>query len=153
MQGQTSHQGVHMLRAFIVTAAIGVIGAVLAPTVSAAPQTSGPIVAGPEYRFEPELPLSPVSQQNAVSAAEDYLEMSPFSLQGLIKQLEYEGYSTEDATYAVAHITVDWNQQAVKSAQGYLEMSPFSRSSLIEQLEYEGFTPSQAVYGVAATGL
>jgi hypothetical protein len=105
------------------------------------------------YRVGVGIALSPVSQQNAVSAAEDYLKMSAFSRQGLIEQLEYEGYSTSDATFAVDHITVDWNQQAVRAAKEYLKMSAFSRSGLIEQLEYEGFTSSQAVYGVAGTGL
>ncbi|KAA0117403.1 hypothetical protein CIW51_12610 [Mycolicibacterium sp. P9-22] len=79
--------------------------------------------------------------------------MSAFSREGLIEQLEYEGFSAADATFAVDSITVDWNVQAAKSAQDYLEMSGFSRSGLIEQLVYEGFTPAQAEYGVAAAGL
>lgn len=79
--------------------------------------------------------------------------MSAFSRTGLIEQLDCEGFSTDDATYAVDHITVDWNQQAAKNAKQYLSMSSFSRSGLVEQLVYEGFTPAQAQYGVAATGL
>lgn len=100
-----------------------------------------------------QLPLSPLSQQNAVRTAEDYIDMSAFSRQGLINQLEYEGFSTEDATYAVDHITVDWFEQAGKAARDYLDMSGFSRQGLIDQLEYEGYTPAQAVYGVAVVGL
>lgn len=100
-----------------------------------------------------QLPLSPVSQQSAVRSAEDYIEMSGFSRQGLIRQLKYEGFSTEDATYAVDHITVDWFEQAARSAKDYMEMSGFSRQGLIEQLEYEGYTPAKAVYGAAAVGL
>lgn len=103
--------------------------------------------------FGPAQPLSPVSQQSAVRAALDYLEMSGFSRSGLIEQLEYEGFSTEDATFAVDNITVDWNVQAARSAAAYLEMSGFSRSGLVDQLLYEGFTPAQAQYGVAAVGL
>ncbi|WP_253861504.1 Ltp family lipoprotein [Mycobacterium asiaticum] len=98
-------------------------------------------------------PLSPMSQQNAVAKAKEYLSMSAFSRTGLIDQLEYEGFSTEDATYAVNTIAVDWNQQAAKKAKEYLSMSAFSRSGLLDQLAYEGFTPAQAQYGVAATGL
>jgi hypothetical protein len=155
--GQERHavkiEGNNMLRAFATGVAVGVLGFGLAPTVSAAPQVIDGVKAGPSYGVGPELPASPLSQQNAVSAAEDYIQMSAFSRQGLIKQLEYEGYSTADATYGVNSLAVDWNQQAVRMAKGYLEMSPFSRSSLIQQLVYEGFTPSQAAYGVAATGL
>lgn len=139
-----------MLRALIVTASIGAIVFGLAPTVSAEPQSSSPTANGPRYSVGFDLPMSPVSQQNAVRKAQEYLSMSAFSRQGLIEQLEYEGFSTGDATFAVDSITVDWNQQAVKKAQEYLSMSAFSRQGLLEQLEYEGFTPSQAAYGVAA---
>ena len=71
-----------------------------------------------------------------------------FSYSGPIEQLEYEGYSTEDATYAVDHCGADWNDEAAKKAEEYLNTMSFSRSGLIEQLEYEGFTHDQAVYGV-----
>ena len=74
-----------------------------------------------------------------------------FSYSGLIEQLEYEGYSTEDATYAVDHCGADWNDEAAKKAEEYLNTMSFSRSGLIEQLEYEGFTHDQAVYGVNKT--
>ncbi|MCV7115513.1 Ltp family lipoprotein [Mycolicibacterium setense] len=104
----------------------------------------------------PMVPLEPaptVSQRNAVRAAKDYLDYSAFSRQGLIEQLEYEDFSTTDATFAVDSITVDWNEQAAKAAKAYLDYSAFSRGGLIEQLEYEGFTPAQAVYGATAAGL
>ena len=100
-----------------------------------------------------ELPESTVSQKNAVRAAENYLRVGPFSESGLIEQLEFEGYSTEDATYAVQNIDVDYNEQAQKSAENYLEISPFSRSGLIEQLIFEGYTQAQAEFGVNSVGL
>ncbi|MFV8228692.1 Ltp family lipoprotein [Mycolicibacterium fortuitum] len=98
-------------------------------------------------------PGSTVSQRNAVRSAEQYLDYGAFSRQGLIEQLEYEGFSTADVTFAVDTITVDWNAQAAKAAKAYLDYSAFSRSGLIEQLEYEGYTPAQAAYGAAAAGL
>lgn len=42
-----------------------------------------------------------VSQQNAVKAAKAYLDFSAFSRDGLIDQLEYEGFTTEQAVYGV----------------------------------------------------
>ena len=75
-----------------------------------------------------------------------------FSYTGLIKQLEYEGYSHEDATYAANNCGADWNQQAAKSAKSYIELMSFSRTELIKQLEYEGFTHSQAEYGAKSVG-
>ena len=67
--------------------------------------------------------------------------------------MEYEGYSTEDATNAVDKCGADWNEQAALKAEEYLKYSSFSRAGLIEQLEYEGFTSEQAEYGVTSAGL
>lgn len=89
-----------------------------------------------------------VGKQNALRQANQYLNAMAFSYSGLIEQLEYEGYSTEDATYEVDHCGADWNDEAAKKAEEYLNTMSFSRSGLIEQLEYEGFTHDQAVYGV-----
>ena len=94
-----------------------------------------------------------LSQKNALSEANSYLRSSAFSRDGLIEQLEYEGYSHEDSVYAVDNCNADWFEQAVKEAKSYLRHSSFSRDGLIEQLEYEGFTHEQAVYGVEQNGL
>src|ERR1700757_4560629 len=127
-----------MLRALIVTDAIGVvIGFGWAPTVSAEPQPSSPPATGRQYSFDSDLPLSPVSQQNAVSKAQQYLNYTSFSRQGLIHQFEYDGISTEDARYVAVTIAVDWNQQAVKKGQQYLNYTSCSRQGLIQQLEYD----------------
>lgn len=108
---------------------------------------------------EPE-PAKPVTndketlaQKNAIKSAESYLGFSAFSKSGLIKQLEYEGFSNADASYAVGSLKVDWKEQAFKSAESYLEFSSFSRKGLIEQLQHEGFTKEEAEYGVGKTGL
>ncbi|WP_405474329.1 Ltp family lipoprotein [Paenarthrobacter ilicis] len=94
-----------------------------------------------------------VSQKNALRKANDYLDFSAFSLTGLIKQLEFEKYSSEDATWAAERVKVDWNEQAAKKAKSYLDFSSFSHSGLVDQLLFEGFTPEQAEYGVSKTGL
>lgn len=86
-------------------------------------------------------------QTNARGSAESYLDYSAFSRQGLIEQLEYEGFSTDDAEHAVDALDVDWSEQAAKSAESYLEYSSFSLEGLIDQLVYEGFTDEQAEYG------
>jgi uncharacterized lipoprotein YddW (UPF0748 family) len=112
-----------------------------------------PTTASTPAPVEEEAPDESVAQENAREAAESYLDTQAFSRKGLIEQLEYEGYSTKDATYAVGAIAVDWKEQAAKSAASYLDTQAFSRSGLIEQLEYEGFTHRQAVYGVNQTGL
>jgi hypothetical protein len=97
-------------------------------------------------------PQLTLSQRNAIGSAESYLNYTNFSRSGLIGQLEYEGYSVEDATFAVDFVNPDWNAQAAGSAQSYLDFTSFSRDGLYEQLIYEGFTPEQANAGLAAVG-
>lgn len=94
-----------------------------------------------------------ISKLNAAKTAVSYLRISAFSRDGLIKQLAYEGFSTEDATYGVDVANTDWNLQAAKSAKAYLDLTSFSRSGLIDQLVFEGYTRAQAEYGVNTTGL
>lgn len=89
---------------------------------------------------------------NAINTAKQYLAYSGFSRTGLIEQLEYEGYSTESATYAVDNCGADWNNECAETAQDYLDYSSFSRSGLYDQLSYEGFTAEQIEYGLSAVG-
>ena len=96
---------------------------------------------------------STMSQTNALKTAKQYLSTMPFSHDSLIKQLEYEGFSSDDATYAADNCGADWNEQATKSAQSYLDTQSFSRQSLIAQLEYEGYTEDQATHGVDSVEL
>jgi len=131
------------LRFLVVAAGIGAIGIGAAPGVVAAPVPIAP-------SFASDLPRSPMSQQNAVQKAQQYLAYTSFSRLGLIQQLEYDDFSTADATYAVDSLTVDWNVQAVKKAQQYLDYTSFSRQGLLEQLVFDSFTASQAAYGVSA---
>lgn len=90
--------------------------------------------------------------QNALNKAYDYLDFMAFSYEGLIKQLEYEGFTTEEATYACDHCGANWKQQASKKAKEYLDFMSFSKTGLIDQLEYDGFTYEEAVYGVEQNG-
>lgn len=92
------------------------------------------------------------SRERALESAQSYLEMSGMSRNGLIEQLSSsagEGFPMADATWAVDHVRVDWNQEAVEAAKSYLEMTPMSKAALIDQLSSsagEGFTLAQATY-------
>lgn len=99
-----------------------------------------------------EEPEMSIGQRNAISTAENYLDYTAFSRTGLIEQLEFEEYATEDATFAVDHLDVDWDHQAAAKAEDYLDFTSFSRQGLIDQLLFEGFTQEQAEYGVTAVG-
>ena len=93
------------------------------------------------------------SKQNALESARSYLRYSSFSYEGLVEQLEYEGYPKEDAKYAADNCGADWYAEAVEAAESYLKYMSFSRSELLDQLRFEGFTYDQAVYGVEQNGL
>ena len=93
------------------------------------------------------------SQVNALRKASSYLSFTAFSHSGLVDQLEFEGFSNEDATFAADYCGADWNEQAAKKAQSYLSFTAFSHSGLVDQLEFEGFTSEQAEYGANAVGL
>lgn len=112
------------------------------------PAPSPSQVATPPQAPEPQ--VSP-GVANATRSARSYLDYTGFSRTGLIEQLEYEGYTTDEATTAVDGMDVDYDAEAVESARSYLDYTSFSRSGLIDQLEYEGFTPAQAEYGVSQT--
>lgn len=109
----------------------------------------------PTKEPEPEPTKNALSdeQQDAVSAAEDYLDFTAFSQKGLIRQLSSDagsGFSKKDATVAVNSMDIDYNEQAAKAAKSYREFTSFSRNGLIKQLESDagsGFTHKQAVYG------
>ena len=97
-------------------------------------------------------PSMTIGQKNALAKGKDYLSYTAFSYSGLIEQLQYDGFSVEDATYAADNCGADWNAQAAKKAQDYLDYSSFSREGLIEQLKYDGFSAEQAEYGATTVG-
>lgn len=123
-------------------------------TTSSTTQTtaSQPSAAAPTPTPEPT-PEITTSQKNALRSAKSYLGYTAFSYSGLISQLEYEKYSSEDATYAADNCGADWNEQAAKAAKQYLDYTSFSREGLIDQLLFEGYTEEQAEYGVNSVSL
>ncbi len=106
-----------------------------ATTPAPAPKATTP---APKPKPAPVVPDYTASQEQAIGKAEDYLGSMHFSRSGLIEQLEFEDFTKADATFAVAHVEVDWNEQAAGKAQDYLDSQHFSRSGLIEQLAVRG---------------
>lgn len=97
-------------------------------------------------------------QKNAVRSAEQYINMTGFSRDGLIEQLSSSagnGYDAADATIAVDSLNVDWDEQAVRSAEQYLDMTGFSCDGLVEQLSSSAgskYTVSEATHGAQQAG-
>lgn len=93
-----------------------------------------------------------LGQQNALRKAQDYIDAMDFSYTGLIKQLEYEGYSHNEAVYGADNCNADWKEEAAGKAKDYMDTMAFSRQGLIDQLLYEGYTQEQAEYGAFSVG-
>ena len=92
-------------------------------------------------------------QKKALDRAKDYLEYDSFSYSGLIEQLEFDGYTNDDAKVAVDNCKVNWKSEALQSAKDYFRSDLFfSRKGLINQLEYDGYTNDQATYAADNCG-
>ena len=94
-----------------------------------------------------------LGNRNAATRAVSYLDTMAFSYEGLVRQLEYEGFAHSEAVYGADNCNADWDEQAARKAHEYQEIMAFSREGLVEQLEYEGFTRAQAEYGASSVGL
>lgn len=93
------------------------------------------------------------SQEDALKEAGEFLDYNYYSYEGLIKILEYQGISHEDAVFAADNCGADWMEQAVLKARSYFEslghLYPFE---LISMLENRGFTHEEAVFGFEHCG-
>lgn len=107
-----------------------------------------------EEPVEEETETTSFEYEQALKAAEDYLDYTSFSKQGLYEQLTSEygsGFSSDAAQYAVDNVNADWYAEAVETAEAYLDYTSFSKQGLYEQLTSEygsGFTDEEAQYAV-----
>jgi predicted 3-demethylubiquinone-9 3-methyltransferase (glyoxalase superfamily) len=106
----------------------------------------------PAAKEEPE--MTP-GQENALEAAQNYIDLMGFSKVGLIQQLSSsagDGYSRADATFAANNVDANWKEEAVEAAKNYLDTMPMSKDALIQQLSSaagDKFTPAQARYAAS----
>ena len=112
--------------------------------------------SAPAATQAPASPAMTTAQQQAVDAAQGYLQMGQgFSYAGLLQQLTStsgDGFAKSDAEFAINYLHPDWHQQAVDAAQGYLQMgSGFSYNSLLQQLTSSsgsGFSTTDAEFAI-----
>ncbi|SDS73281.1 Ltp family lipoprotein [Actinoplanes derwentensis] len=63
-----------------------------------------PVAAATTMTVAEPVTVLTVSEQNAVEMASDYLEYSAFSRSGLINQLEYDGFTTDQADHGTTQV-------------------------------------------------
>ena len=93
------------------------------------------------------LDSSDAAQAEALKTAQTLLEEYSYSAFSLQVALEEEGFSTENAEYAVAHCGADWMEEAVYSAKNILAQYYSSRTTMVNDLLSYGFTEEEAAYG------
>lgn len=152
--GQTATEAlVTLMAAGLNPPALTALADPLAKVLSTSPAAGTEVEEGTEIALTlEEKPAYTLVQQNAISSAQNYLSFTGFSRTGLIGQLEYEGFSTEDATFGVDNAGADWNAEAAEKAAQYLEFTSFARQGLYDQMAYEGFLPAEIEFGLAAVG-
>ena len=121
-----------------------------AATTQAATQTT----AGNTQGTTPSAAASATGErQKALVSAQNKLGQMAYSRQWLIAELQNDGFSAEDATWAVDNCSVDWNDQAYRKAKEYLTLTTFTHEGMVDQLKFEGFTQAQAEYGATKAGV
>lgn len=94
------------------------------------------------------------SELNALNKAQSYSDHQYMSKNRLYQQLisSYgEGFSAEEAQYAIDHVKADWNYNALQKGKSYYTRQNMSKSRVYQQLVSpygENFTPEQAQYAV-----
>jgi len=93
-----------------------------------------------------------IEQKNALRKAESYSSTMNMSKQGIYNQLtsSFEGFSAEDAQYAVDNLNADYNANALAKAKSYQQTMSMSKNAIYNQLTstFEGFTAEQAQYAI-----
>ena len=91
-------------------------------------------------------------ETNALRKAESYSKTMYMSKQGIYNQLtsSFEGFSDEEAQYAIDNIKADWNKNALEKAKSYQQTMSMSKNAIYNQLtsSFEGFTNEEAQYAI-----
>lgn len=91
-------------------------------------------------------------ETNALKKAESYSKLMHMSKKGIYNQLtsSIEGFTDEEAQYAIDNIKADWNANALEKAKSYQKTMSMSKNAIYNQLtsSVEGFTNEEAQYAI-----
>lgn len=87
---------------------------------------------------------------NALNKAQDYLTKGYYSKNGIYIQLlsPNEGFTKEEAFYAMTNINADWKAQALGKAQQYKDMG-WTKDKINQRLLVEGFSKDDVQYAIS----
>ncbi|MEB6087317.1 Ltp family lipoprotein [Enterococcus casseliflavus] len=91
-------------------------------------------------------------QRRAIARAESFTNLMAFSRARLIQQLEFEGFTHNDAQWAVDQLTIDWNEQALKKANSYHSLMSLPPDNIRRLLAFEDFSEEQIDYAMTNIG-
>lgn len=106
-----------------------------------------------KYAADKLFPHSNDSKKEALEAAEHYLNIDSYSRGGLYYQLQSDGFTAEEAQYAVDNCGADWYDEAAQAAAVTLKYNNYTREELIDSLIADGFSEPEAEYGADMNGL
>ena len=91
-------------------------------------------------------------EKNALEKAKSYSNTMNMSKKGIYNQLtsSIEGFTEEEAQYAIDNIKADWNKNALEKAKSYQKSMNMSKKAIYNQLtsSFEGFTEEEAQYAI-----
>ena len=85
----------------------------------------------------------PAEYREALRDAQGFLDLTPFSRSGLVRQLTFDQYAADAAEWAADHLDINWRDQAVRAATDFLQFDDLGEAGLREKLGFEGFTPDE----------
>lgn len=91
-----------------------------------------------------------LTQENALARAKTYVSVMGISKKELVRQLELEGYSAEDASFAAINCGANYEFEALEKAESLLSIVELSKKGLAEQLEIEGFEKNEINFALDA---
>ena len=93
-----------------------------------------------------------ISEKNALKSAESYSNTLHMSKKGIYNQLisTVEGFTKEEAQYAIDNIEADWKENALETARTYQNSLSMSKKAIYNQLisSAEAFTKEEAQYAI-----
>lgn len=123
------------------------------PTETDRPEKAADAEEKPEKEPAEDAPVvkPETGKQDAGESAKGYVRSVPMSYDGLVSQLEHDGYSHDEAVVAADACGADWNESAARAADDYVKRSGVSADGLRRRLAGDGYTQDQIDYAMGRT--